>query len=138
MTVINIGDGVFTGLTTDNKPWPSDDNRGFRYLEFAPDYSKFITWLCDGVRWVPQTEFPETLLNKTIDLSLNNVIDSTIVYNDQNNNLGAHYFDMETIATPADPAVDHIRFYVKAIDANNDGLFVRVKKAGVYTDLQVF
>lgn len=107
MTVINIGDGVFIGFVTDAKPWPSENNKGFRYIEFVEDYSKFTTWLCDGVRWLAQSDFAETWTNKTIDYNLNNML---------NFNNGS---------------------YIKDIDPNTTGLFIVLKRAGVDTEVQI-
>ena len=41
---------------------------------------------------------------------------------------------LSRITIPADPAANKGSFYVKQIDANNDGLFVKLKKNGVYVE----
>ena len=47
------------------------------------------------------------------------------------------FIDIGRITIPADPGADIGRAYVKQIDANNDGVFVKIKKAGVITEVQV-
>lgn len=64
----------------------------------------------------------QTLTGKTIDANSNtisNVVISTkgnlpasVVFNDQNNNLGAFYFDVQEISTPANPTSGKRRIYV--------------------------
>ena len=47
------------------------------------------------------------------------------------------YTDMDVITIPADPASGKGRVYVKTIDSNNDGIFIKVKKAGSYVEVQI-
>ena len=47
------------------------------------------------------------------------------------------YTDIDIITIPADPASGKGRVYVKVIDANNDGLFIKIKKAGSYSEVQI-
>ena len=60
-----------------------------------------------------------------------------VIKNSQDNDFGAHHFDMESIAAPADPSADEGRFYVKQIDADNDGFFVKLKKATAFVEVQI-
>lgn len=60
-----------------------------------------------------------------------------VIKNSQNNDFGAHHFDMESIAAPADPSADEGRFYVKQIDGDNDGFFVKLKKATAFVEVQI-
>lgn len=53
------------------------------------------------------------------------------------NNFGAHFFDMSSISAPSNPSANHGRFYVKQIDANNDGVFCLIKKAGSFVEVQI-
>jgi hypothetical protein len=53
------------------------------------------------------------------------------------NELGAHYFDMERITIPADPSASEGRFYVKQVDSNNDGVFVKVKRNGAFVETRI-
>jgi hypothetical protein len=54
------------------------------------------------------------------------------------NSIGnVNYVDYDRITIPADPATDHGRVYVKTIDANNDGLFMKVKKSGALVEVLV-
>ena len=46
-----------------------------------------------------------------------------------NKTIGDH-LDFKRVATPANPSVDVGRMYHRQIDSNNDGMFVKLKKAG--------
>ena len=49
------------------------------------------------------------------------------------------YFDMMNQGSaPANPTTDRARIYVRDIDANNQGLFAKVKKAGAFVEVQIF
>ena len=50
--------------------------------------------------------------------------------------IGDH-LDFKRVATPANPAVDVGRMYHRQIDANNDGMFVKLKKAGSIVEVRV-
>ncbi len=54
-----------------------------------------------------------------------------------NNLVNTNYQDWDRIADPGNPAADHGRFYVKQVDANNDGVFVRIKQAGSFQEVQI-
>ena len=56
---------------------------------------------------------------------------------DGNNLVNVNYQDFDRITIPADPAADHGRMYVKTVDANNDGLFMKIKQAGSIVEVQV-
>ena len=64
-------------------------------------------------------------------------LNSAILYNDIDNNFGDHYFDLSRISIPSNPSANHGRFYVKQVDSNNDGVFVLIKKAGGFVEVQV-
>ncbi len=53
------------------------------------------------------------------------------------NNFGAHFHDITRMTAPANPNVNDGRFYTKQIDANNDGFFVKIKKAGSFVEVQI-
>lgn len=53
------------------------------------------------------------------------------------NSFGAHYFDMTRMTAPANPAANDGRVYTKQIDANNDGIFCKIKKAGGFVEVQI-
>jgi len=40
-------------------------------------------------------------------------------------------------SAPADPSVNKGLVYIKSIDGNNDGIFIKVKKAGSYVEVQI-
>jgi len=44
---------------------------------------------------------------------------------------------MERTNTPDDPAVNLGLVYVKQLDSNNDGIFIKIKKAGSYQEVQI-
>ena len=54
----------------------------------------------------------------------------------QNKKIGNH-LDFTRVATPSDPATDVGRLYHRQIDANNDGMFVKLKKAGAIVEVRV-
>jgi hypothetical protein len=47
------------------------------------------------------------------------------------------YTDMDVITIPSDPASGKGRVYVKTIDANNDGIFIKLKRGGSYVEVQI-
>ena len=47
------------------------------------------------------------------------------------------YVDLDKITIPSDPAADKGRIYVKTVDSNNDGIFIKVKKGGSYVEVQI-
>ena len=54
----------------------------------------------------------------------------------QNKTVGNH-LDFTRVATPSDPATNVGRLYHRQIDANNDGMFVKLKKAGAIVEVRV-
>jgi hypothetical protein len=51
--------------------------------------------------------------------------------------LFSNYTDLGRISAPANPSTNQGRFYVKQIDSNNDGLFVKIKKGGSFVEVQI-
>ena len=47
------------------------------------------------------------------------------------------YFDLTRISMPSNPSSGIGRMYAKQIDSNNDGLFILLKKAGLYVEVQI-
>ena len=47
------------------------------------------------------------------------------------------YIDILKVGSPADPSADIGRLYVKEIDANNDGLFIKVKRGTSIVEVQL-
>lgn len=62
----------------------------------------------------------QTMTNKTITAPLLN-----------------SYYDMSRIAAPSDPSSNTGRFYIKQVDTNNDGVFVKIKRNGAFVEVQV-
>ena len=54
----------------------------------------------------------------------------------QNKTVGNH-LDFTRVSTPSDPAANVGRLYHRQIDANNDGMFVKLKKAGTIVEVRV-
>ena len=100
----------------------------------------------------------DTLTNKTIDLGGNTVTGSLAEFNTAlqsesfttlggseiltnktitNPSLGASYLDVERISAPSSPSTNQGRVYVKQIDSNNDGIFIKIKKAGSFVEVQI-
>jgi hypothetical protein len=55
----------------------------------------------------------------------------------QNHDFDAYYYDMQTISAPSSPSTDNGRVYVKQIDSNNDGIFIKIKKSGGFVEVQL-
>jgi hypothetical protein len=53
------------------------------------------------------------------------------------NIIGVNYQDLDNISVPDDPATGKGRMYVKTLDGNNDGIFIKVKKAGAFVEVQI-
>ena len=51
--------------------------------------------------------------------------------------LGASYLDITKMSAPSDPGTGLGRVYVKQIDSNNDGIFIKIKKAGAFVEVQI-
>lgn len=64
--------------------------------------------------------FTQTLTNKTLTAPIISTFE-----------------DFTRISIPANPSANSARVYSKQIDTNNDGLFVIVKKAGAFTEVQL-
>ena len=54
-----------------------------------------------------------------------------------NPSLGASYLDITKISEPSDPSANIGRVYVKQIDGNNEGLFVKIKQSGNVVEVQL-
>ena len=54
----------------------------------------------------------------------------------QNKTIGDH-LDFTRVSAPANPPSDVGRLYHKQIDSNNDGMFVKLKKAGSIVEVRV-
>jgi hypothetical protein len=44
---------------------------------------------------------------------------------------------MSRITIPGNPAANKASLYVKQIDANNDGVFAKIKKGGAFVEVQI-
>jgi hypothetical protein len=46
--------------------------------------------------------------------------------------------DLDRVGSaPADPSANKGLVYVKSLDGNNDGIFIKIKKAGAYNEVQI-
>ena len=50
---------------------------------------------------------------------------------------GTTYIDFLKISKPANPPTEEGRMYLKEIDADNNGLFIIIQKAGSLTEVQI-
>jgi len=48
-----------------------------------------------------------------------------------------NYAEFWSVAAPANPVTSRSRLYQKTIDASNEGLFIKIKKAGAITEVQI-
>ena len=55
----------------------------------------------------------------------------------QSIDLGANHMTLSTVSEPADPSTGEGRVYVNAVDANNDGIFIKIKKDGSIQEVQI-
>jgi len=55
----------------------------------------------------------------------------------QNLDLSTNHLDLARVSAPASPATNYGRVYAKQIDSNNDGLFIKIKKAGAFVEVQI-
>ena len=54
-----------------------------------------------------------------------------------NPTLGASYLDLDVMSTPGDPSAGTGRLYLKTIDANNEGLYIKMEQAGSIQEVQI-
>ena len=47
------------------------------------------------------------------------------------------YIDFDKTTIPTDPDADKGRIYVKTIDTNNDGFFIKIKKSGSFVEVKI-
>lgn len=69
--------------------------------------------------------------------NLSQTFSETSMNLDGDNILNIGYQDVDRIADPGNPSTDHGRLYVKQEDANNDSLYLRIKKAGSFVEVKV-
>ena len=66
----------------------------------------------------------------------NHTIDGDVNFN-SNNITGVEYQDIKRISEPSSPSANEGRIYIKQVDANNDGIFIKIKKSGVFEEDQI-
>ncbi len=47
------------------------------------------------------------------------------------------YVDLDRITIPSNPSANKGRVYVKQLDANNDAVYIIIKKSGSYQEVQI-
>jgi len=119
MTAVPLVGGRIIGTNAEKTAFVTTNLRaGWIWIE--SDTQNMFYW--SGSAWVavagPSATITET--NKTLTAP---VFDS--------------FLEANVIAAPADPASTKIRLYAKAVDANNDGLFVKLKIAGTVTEVWI-
>jgi hypothetical protein len=65
----HLGNNIYVGLTTDTKPTAANTANGAVCIEWATNYATFTLYVNNQTTWLPQTEFAETIKNKTLDSS---------------------------------------------------------------------
>lgn len=93
-----------------------------------------------------------TNLNELTDVTINSPALDQILINDgagqwlnqanpagilTGDNIWTGFQDFTEQTIPGDPAVTDMRFYVKRIDASNQGLFVKLEQAGIIQEIRV-
>jgi hypothetical protein len=74
---------------------------------------------------IPDGALPSSMAGKTLTTS---TITDPIFDN---------FVDLNRISIPSDPGANKGRIYIKQIDSNNDGIFIKLKKAGAYVEVQI-
>ena len=74
------------------------------------------------------------IINTAVTLSETQTLTSKTLTNPS---LGASYLDIERITIPSSPSANQGRVYVKQIDTNNDGIFIKIKKGGAFVEVQI-
>lgn len=100
MAITYLGNGQYQGLSSDTKPTTGVTTNS-RFLETDTG----ITSYYDSATWIPAPG------------------------GEPGGELGP-YLDFDKIAAPADPGAEIGRQYFRTIDANNNGLFIKLKKNG--------
>lgn len=91
----------------------------------AIKHNKVATVPDDGVSEVGTDEWND-----------DHTIDGDVDFN-SNNITGIEYQDMKRISEPSSPSANEGRIYIKQVDANNDGIFIKIKKSGVFEEVQI-
>jgi len=47
------------------------------------------------------------------------------------------FVDLDRITIPSNPSANKGRVYVKQLDSNNDGIFIKIKKSGLFEEVQI-
>ena len=91
-----------------------------------------------GLQWLilEGTGAPQEYVhfNNNADHNISFFRDLDLIGNDI---LDTGFIEFDRISTPGNPATDKSRFYMKQIDANNDGLFTLIKKNNTITEVQI-
>jgi len=103
---------------------PSNPDTGYMKIYFKSD-GKLYKLNSSGV---------ETLSNATVSAITQALLDAKA--NLTNPNFPS-YSDIDIITIPSNPTADKGRIYLKQIDANNDGMFILIKKAGSFVEVQI-
>jgi len=70
----------------------------------------------------------------TKKITITNILGTT---HTQNIDLADNYMDVKKMSAPSDPATDYGRVYIKQVDADNDGIFIKIKKSGSFVEVQI-
>lgn len=115
MAIKYLAANILTGLSSDTKPTNVPADTIFVETNTRKLYSHAGsgTWNILG----SAADVAETLSNKTIG----NYLD----------------FTSQGGSAPGDPSTSIGRLYIKQLDVNNEGLFLKIKKAGIISEMQL-
>ena len=117
MTVRYLGDGEWKCLDADTKPANAAVGDKLTVTDTKRVYIKTGPLSADwmDIEHNPMPDMPEILTNKSI----------------------GDFLDFYSISVPGNPAGNIGRLYIKQIDGQNEGLFVKLKKSGVIVEEQL-
>ena len=116
---------TFDGITIKEVTTPST-NPPANYMK--------LYFKADGKLYKLNSSGAETVSNATVSSITQALLDAKA---DLTNPNFPSYSDIDIITIPSNPSADKGRIYLKQIDANNDGMFILIKKAGSFVEVQI-
>jgi hypothetical protein len=159
MTIVPKGNNYFEGLSTDTKPTDVPKYSHFFETDTNIEYvlNSSGTWIQAGAGSNPgevnTASYPGTggigltLTKSGANLPFKGIASGAsgnIITSDDTTNKNVtidlnQYLDFSRFtSTPANPASNIGRLYVKQVDTNNDGIFTIIKRNGSFVEVQIY